>query len=473
MDSSDHAPSPQASLRLYRFGLVGLIVACGWLYVQSPLKDPLLIGSGIGIVVLGAWPMLEWARHSRPWFPAFEIFMLTTINYYALPLLAGHPAVLAFSDAATWKAATGVLVLQTTAVAGFGLNRWRPIARSWLTEPLLADRLLRHAQTGLCLNTLYLVLANFTDLLVGPFEGTYRAIFFGIGIVCMFIQFRRWGAGGLANANKTIAAANLTAQIILLFSGLYLVQGMSLFILAMIGYVTASRRVPIVVIIVAVGVTAVLHNGKSSMRALYWENNQPALRLTELPAFFAQWIRLGLASTHEEANKNRTLTANLVERASLFQMLCLVVDRVPEHDPYLYGQSYIDIPAVLIPRFLWPGKPSSLEANVRLALYFGLVDEDTATKVSIGFGQPAEAYVNFGLIGLALLGTAMGVGYRFVCTLSIGASQLSTIGVFVILLTAWSFQAEMVAATWISSLFQAAMAVAGIPLGFRILFGSA
>ena len=90
-----------------------------------------------------------------------------------------------------------------------------------------------------------------------------------------------------------------------------------------------------------------------------------------------------------------------------------------------------------------------------------------------GFGQPAEAYVNFGLIGLALLGTAMGVGYRFVCTLSIGASQLSTIGVFVILLTAWSFQAEMVAATWISSLFQAAMAVAGIPLGFRILFGSA
>jgi putative effector of murein hydrolase len=67
----------------------------------------------------------------------------------------------------------------------------------------------------------------------------------------------------------------------------------------------------------------------------------------------------------------------------------------------------------------------------------------------------------------------MGVGYKFVCTLSIGAPQLSTIGLFVILLTAWSFQAEMVAATWISSLFQASVVALGIPLGLRHVFGAA
>jgi hypothetical protein len=473
MDNPDHTLSLQASQRLHRLGLVSLIAACGWLYVRSPLKDPLLIGSGIGIVVLSAWPMLEWARHLRPWFPVFEIFMLTTINFYALPLLAGHPAVFAFSDAVTSQAAAGVLVFQTAAVAGFSLNRWRPVARSWLTKPLLSDRLLRHAQTGLWLNTLYLFVANFTDLLGGQFEGTYRAVFSGIGIVSLFLQFRRWGAGGLTNADKIIISANLTAQIILLFSGLYLVQGMSFFILAMIGYVTASRRVPIVIIVAAVGVTAVLHNGKSTMRALYWEQDQPAPRLTELPAFFAQWFRFGLASTQQEANKNRSLTANLVERASLFQMLCLVVDRVPSYEPYLYGESYVDIPALLVPRFVWPEKPSSLQANVRLALYFGLIDEDSATKVSIAFGPLAESYANFGFVGLALLGAAIGVGFKFVCTLSIGASQLSAISLFVILLTAWSFQTEMVAATWISSLFQASVVVLGIPLGFQLFSSSA
>jgi len=473
MDSSPHPPSPQASLRLYRLGLVGLIVGCVWLYLQSPLKDPLLIGCGIGIVVLSAWPMLEWARHLRPWFPVFEILMLTTINFYALPLLAGHPEVLAFSDTVTWQAAAGVLIFQAAAIAGFTLNRWRPVARSWLTEPLLADRLLRHAQTGLWLNTLYLVIANFTDLLGGQFEGTYHAIFTGLGIVSIFLQFRRWGAGGLATAEKIIISANLAVQIILLFSGLYLIQGMSFFILGMIGYVTASRRVPIVAIVAAVAVTAVLHNGKSAMREQYWEQDQPAPRLTDLPAFFTQWVRFGLASTQQEAKKNRSLTANLVERASLFQMLCLVINRVPDHEPYLYGESYIDIPAVLVPRFVWPDKPSSLQANVRLALYFGLVDEDSALKVSIAFGQLAESYVNFGLVGLGLFGAAIGVGYKFVCTLSTGASQLSAIGLFVILLTAWSFQNEMVAATWVSSLFQASVVVLGIPLGFRQFFGSA
>jgi hypothetical protein len=230
--------------------------------------------------------------------------------------------------------------------------------------------------------------------------------------------------------------------------------------------------VPIVVIAAVVGLTAVLHNGKSAMRSLYWEQNLPAPRLTELPAFFTQWFQFGLASSHEEAAKNRSLTANLIERAALFQMLCLAIDQVPDHERYLYGESYLDIPALLVPRFLWPNKPSSLEANVRLALYFGLVDEESASKVSIAFGQPAEAYANFGFVGLAVLGAAIGAGYKCVCTLSVGASQLSAISLFVILLTAWSFQAEMVAATWLSSLFQASIVILGIPLGFRIFFGS-
>jgi hypothetical protein len=474
MDSSDYTPSLQTSLRLYRLGLGSLIVGCAWLFIRSPLNDPLLIGAGIAIVVLATWPMLEWIRHIRPWFPVFEILMLTTVSFYALPLLAGHPDVLVFSDSVTWQAAASVLIFQSAAIAGFRLNRWRPNARSWLADPLLDDRLLKHAQTGLWLNTFYLLVANFTDLLAGSFEGTYRAIFTGIGTVSVFIQFRRWGAGNLTITERIISAANLAAQIVLIFSSLYLIQGMGFFILAIIGYVTASRRMPIVVIVAAVAVTAVLHNGKAAMRAIYWdpEAPAPAPSLTDLPAFFTQWARFGLASTEQQEHKHRSLTENLSERASLFQMLCLVVSRVPEHQPYLLGQSYIDIPALLIPRFLWPNKPSSLEANVRLALYFGLVDEESAKNVSIAFGPLAESYVNFGLIGLGLLGAVIGFGYRHVCTLSTGAPQLSAIGLFVILLTAWSFQSEMVLATWISSLFQAAVVVVGVPLGFRKFFGA-
>ena len=72
MGSSGQIPSPEASQRLYRLGLASLIVGCGWLYLQSPLKDPLLIGSGLGIVILATWPMLEWGVISGRGFPCLR-----------------------------------------------------------------------------------------------------------------------------------------------------------------------------------------------------------------------------------------------------------------------------------------------------------------------------------------------------------------------------------------------------------------
>ena len=80
-----------ASQRLHRFGVLALVAAEIWLYFRTPLKDPWLVGGGLLIVFLSAWPALEWARHHRQWFPAFEIFMLTLVNFYAMPLLAGNP----------------------------------------------------------------------------------------------------------------------------------------------------------------------------------------------------------------------------------------------------------------------------------------------------------------------------------------------------------------------------------------------
>lgn len=463
-------PAFFASQRLHRFGVVGLVAACLWFYYRSPLKDPLLVGCGLLIIVLSTWPALEWARRHRAWFPAFEIFMLTTVNFYAIPLLAGHPSVFSFTDADTWQAALAVLTFQVVALIAFSATNWQPTPNSRLVESLLPESLLGYAQIGLWLNTVYLCIASFTVLIPWQLQGTLRAIFYGLGIMSVFIQSRLWGLGALTNEGKAVMCGNLFAQTAILFSGLYLIQGMSLFILAMIGYTTASRRIPIVLVAVVVMIVAVLHNGKSRMREIYWQGSMRPPTLTELPAFYTQWFRIGAAKSEKQEELHRSLTENLFERASLFQMLCLVVDRVPAYDPYLYGESYVDVPALLIPRLFWPDKPSTLLSNVRLALYFGLVDQDSALQVSIAFGPLAEAYANFGLLGLALLGLCIGVSFKSVSLLSVGAPQLSAIGLFVILLTAWSFQVEMAAATWITSLFQASVVVLGVPFLYRFLF---
>jgi len=229
----------------------------------------------------------------------------------------------------------------------------------------------------------------------------------------------------------------------------------------LIGYVSSRRSLPWVPLLFVLPLVALLHLGKPDMRSIYWQGGKPLPTLTELPAFFSEWLGYSLAPRDTQEN------STLFERASLIQMLCLSVDRVPSVKPYLEGESYIDIPAQFVPRFLWPDKPSGLLSNIRLALYFNLVNLSNATSVSIAFGIVAEAYINFGFLGVAGLGALMGMVFRRLSMLSQSAPIFSSLGILMILLTAWSFQIEQVMATWLGSLFQAAVVCIGLPLAYR------
>jgi hypothetical protein len=222
-------------------------------------------------------------------------------------------------------------------------------------------------------------------------------------------------------------------------------------------------------VVLVLPVIAVLHSGKAAMRDIYWRTAEEPLRpaLLELPAFYQHWIELGLHPPESRPERKRSLAENLLERAALFQMLCLTTDRIPDYYPYLNGETYKDIPAQIVPRVLWPGKPSPHRSNARLAIYLGLVDEEGAEKVSIAFGLICEAYANFGFIGVAVLGLALGAAFKRLTLLGLQAPQFSALGLFLILLTAWSFQVEQVLATWLISLFQATVVVVGIPLASR------
>ena len=76
------------------------------------------------------------------------------------------------------------------------------------------------------------------------------------------------------------------------------------------------------------------------------------------------------------------------------------------------------------------------------------------------------------MIGAIGLGFVFGAGYKRLASMADGAPYFSAIGLLMIVLTAWSFQAEQAFATWISSLFQACVVVIGIPLAYRKFMGS-
>jgi hypothetical protein len=389
-------------------------------------------------------------------------------------MLSGHNGVVTFPDRVITDAALTMIIFQAPAIVAFFLTRGRPARHPLLVEQLLPDRILMQTQAGMWLNTLYLYITTFTTLV--PQEWTVapilHATFAGIGIVCAFVQARLWGEQRLNSTAKFICGFNLALQVIFSFSGLYLISGISLLVLFLISYVTACRRLPVLLIAACLPVLAVLHNGKSAMRAVYWEDDlQPCLSITDLPGFFEQWIHLGLHPPEDDAEERKSLTANLLERASLFQMLCLANQRIPDSLPYLNGETYADIPAQLVPRVVWPDKPSPHLSNSRLGIYLGLLDQEAAEKVSIAFGFIAEAYCNFGFLGVAVLGAVMGWVFKRVVLLSLDAAQFSALGLLTILLAAWSFQVELVMASWLTSFFQAAVVVIGVPMAAARFLG--
>lgn len=459
------------SVKLFNLGCGALVVSALFAWWLSPLADPLQLMLGLAILVLGCTPSLLWARHGRPWFPCFEIGMLTCVIFYAVPLLTMSDGLGIYPDSVLQTSALLVVSYLTSAIVAFNTLRSSRKAPPWAIDKLLDDRVYRYLPAGLLINTAYLYADRFTTIIPFSLQGSVRALCFGLGIITAFIYSGEWGRDNLTRDQKIFFGTCLFVQITLLFSHLYLINGMSILILCAIGYTTTRRKIPWLPILICIPVIAIFHNGKSAMRATYWSETAALPSLSGLPSFFAEWTTAGLQK-HDKESKSENLTLKLADRASLLQMIALSVDQVPSLRPHLGGESYVDIPAQVIPRFLWPDKPSSLLSNVRLAVYFNLVDPDKPFTTSIAFGLISEAYVNFGFLGVILIGTLTGLGFKYIALRAVGAPLLSAIGIFTILLTAWSFQAEQVLATWIASLFQASAISIGVPLMWKKFFGT-
>lgn len=451
--------------------LAGVALAATGIFrvYTTALEDPVLIGAGVAMLVLAALPALRWAQRNDRQLPAFEVLMLTAIPFYAFPLLDQKPAVALFSAEVMQRAATAVIAFQAAALLAHAITRGDAGRSPLWRESLLPDAYLSHARAGLALATAYQYLAQYTDIIPGEIGSVLRALFYGIGMLCAFILLQQWGHGQLTGGEKLFVAANLVAQLTMHFATLYLIAGASLLLLVLISYTSASRRVPGVLAVAAVAVIAFLHVGKSQMREIHWQPDAPRVTVAELPAFFAQWSRFSLAA---HAASEVGITARLLERTSLFHVLCVAVESIPSRQPHLDGETYAIIPAQFVPRFFWSDKPGPHKSNARLAVYLGFVpDEEAAQRVSIAFGTPCEAYVNFGLVGMVFLGAAYGLIFKKISTLALASPPLSSGGVLMVLLLAWSLQAEMTLSVWISSLYQALVVLVGLPVALKIALG--
>jgi hypothetical protein len=457
--------SERMRLRLFQQALItaAVIVLALW-WTAGNAHDWAFI-FGTAICVLAMVPALVWTRTIAYNYPIFEIFMATNLTSYGVPLMTEHDAVVLFDERVRQDAALAVIAfLAATSIAYYATRGFAHTTPLW-TKPALERPNKQWMLRGLVLTTIYTVVVPYLYAPPPGIEGILRAIFFGIGMTCAFIVSMAWGLGRLHRSEKALAVVCLGLQFLLLSSTLVLRAGASLVLLAFVGYFFGSRRIPYVSLALVLVVLALFNIGKYDLRKTHWApevTHQPGLR--ELPTLYGEWLQAGL---HPRVQTDAKAGRLLLERNSLLQILCLVVDRSPDYLPYLDGKTYAQIPGQFVPRVLWPEKPRGHISTYTLSIYYGLQDEEATHETTIAFGFLPEAYANFGFAGVVALGVIFGFCFRKIALWSAQSPIFSPAGLMLILLTAWSFQTELTLSGWLASLFQAAVSILAFVFVFR------
>jgi hypothetical protein len=453
--------------QLFTTGLGLLIVLEVYLAYASNVSDPLHLYLGLAIFALSVFPSLLWARAGGSRFPVFEVMLLLCANSYALPLLNAQEQLADYPPDVITTSGIAILLYQVAAITSYQLVRGVPGRSAFWRESLLGARFEKYMVHGLIVSCVYVGVSTFTNLVPGDLESLLRAVFFGISILCTFVSAQRWGHGDLTQGEKAVFLLAIIPQLIMMSVSLILIAALSQIGIALLGYVCGSKRIPWLAVVLVFAVASVLHTGKTRMRMKYWEGGAPQPSFTQLPSYYAEWIDYGLQPT----SGNKTIGHKIIERTSLIHMLCLIVNYSPDRQPYLHGSTYRHVLPQLIPRFFWPAKPRSHIATFELSIYYGLQAEEDTNNTTIAFGLPAEAYANFGLVGGVMLGVFWGVCLKKLQIWSTFSPMFSFAGLLMVLLTAWSFNAEFTMAVWVSSFQQAVFVVLGVPMLVKSLFG--
>jgi len=466
----------KTSKGLYIGGIFSIILVTFWFLNEGNWEPDGKTLWGITIMLFASYPALKWAKNSERWIPIFEVAMLIAIPQYAVPLLSHQNETRFYPDFIITKSAALITFYIFISIVGFSLSRRPPRAKRLLLTSLVPDRFYQLSHLGIFISNIYSFTSEF--LITPPLivQRPLGVLFIGLSTISIFITSRLWGLNEINSSKKSFFAFNLIAHALLSFMGLYLLHGFASIFLAIISYSSSSKKIPWVVGGIFISIISILHLGKAEMRGKYWDfshgraTQANKVDIDEIPSFFAEWIGDGLAT--DRASKQHNIDTNSsLDRASLFPMICLAVDRIPREKGYLMGVSYTSIPALLIPRILWPEKPTALAANDQLMIHLGLVNPDNIT-VNIAFGLPTEAYINFGFIGVGILGLSLGFFYKNLSLLSLNASQFSPIGIFSILLISLISQSEQNASIWVSALFQVSAICIAPPLFYKIMNSS-
>ena len=135
----------------------------------------------------------------------------------------------------------------------------------------------------------------------------------------------------------------------------------------------------------------------------------------------------------------------------------MVMQMTPTQVPYQNGRLYKYLVITLIPRAIWPDKPSFSEANQFYQVAYGITDRRDLGKVSMSVGTLTESYINFGWFGPPLVMLIIGLLLNLIRRYFLDAEQGEFLRCLGIVLLPNLLIVESQAAQYLAGIIQAVL----------------
>ncbi|MBE0612765.1 MAG: hypothetical protein IH604_03765 [Burkholderiales bacterium] len=403
--STSYGPYPQDRqvTRSLAIGIAVLVLA-GFVWRNS--ADQLI--AYLVVLAAAVLPSTLWIRLGSRGIPIYPIVALVYIPYFARPILTDRDLILNYSESEITRASLTVALFLLAATVTWRLMAGNAYSQRHITSNEVdASKAVQLALAGLAVGIIFHIAVISGSLAwLGSFYGLVRIIAITFVTVALFLAGVSRAQGILRGKAWGVLIIGVALLVILSWSSLFLVGGMIYMLAMLFGYVIVSKRVPWLIVALALATVTVLHAGKAEMREKYWLHNTNyggVTSVTQLPALAVEWVAYGITAIATDS-----VGQSVIERASLLQMILRAQRETPARIDYLHGETYALLPAILVPRFIDSDKPASQIGMDLLNRRYGLLGFNEESVTAIGWGLVAEAYANFGYFGV--IGMAFLVG---------------------------------------------------------------
>jgi O-antigen polysaccharide polymerase Wzy len=251
--------------------------------------------------------------------------------------------------------------------------------------------------------------------------------------VAFVVLLRYYLRGRAISMDKVLLAAYAGVALVGGIASGWLGSFVGLAIMATVVYVYERGRLPLVAIMIAIPIVLFLQPGKEKFRHQYWRRGASEGYIERFNFWIdSSWAEWEKALSNSDQDGSKDLANQTLGRVSLLQQTANVVESTPERIPYQYGQLYSYMLVTVVPRVLWPDKPSVNESNRWYQVAYHLTNPRQLRQVSIATGYLTESYISFGWFGppvvVFCVGMFMGLFEKIFLRFSSGL-LLNSIGV--------------------------------------------